>query len=337
MIGSRIKPLVPTPLRRPLRLVWHTFQTGFYYARGKKILWDYSSHHRRASRKFDDGMGRNGMVVGSVRDVGVRVITFGNADNIIDLPKQYLQLVDQIAKDVRPRFSRSADCSFFPDLPDGPVPDRSEDILAVKNGEVIMIRLTNPFEVKGLEDLCAPIVREIERKIYGAHVLVEKVYLYRNPVSRQTRRVSWLWHFDNHPYEVLKVMIYLTHVDRQNAPFEYLVKSGKAVPGSPIAPLYGHSRISDQKIARYFARGFESCEVTGPKGTMILFDNDVIHRGNLALQTHRDVLIFQIRPIAEGLTPYIDERWTGSFQHADFSPDPEVVVPSFRKLKGFSR
>ena len=337
MIGSRIKPFVPKPLRSTLRFVWHTFQTGFYYARGKKILWDYSRHHRRASRNCKGELPTNGRVVKSVRDVGVRVIAFGNKDNVIDLPNEYLQLVDRIAENVQPRLSRSADCSFFPDLPQGPVPNRTEDIPAVKNGDVIMIRLKNPLEVDGLEDLCAPIMREIERKIYGAHVLVEKVYLYRNPVSRQTRRVSWLWHFDNHPYEVLKVMIYLTDVDSRNAPFEYLGKARKAVPGSPIAPLYGHSRISDQKIARYFARGFESHEVTGPKGTMILFDNDVIHRGNLALQTHRDVLIFQIRPIAERLVPYIDKRWTGSFQHADFSPDPEVVVPSFRELRGFSR
>ena len=70
---------------------------------------------------------------------------------------------------------------------------------------------------------------------------------------------------------------------------------------------------------------------------MILFDNDVIHRGNLASQTHRDVLIFQVRPIAARLSPYVDARWTGSFQHADFNPDPEDVKPSFQKPRNFSR
>ena len=339
MLVSRIKSQLPRPIRRPLGSVWRALQAFFYYLRGKKILLDYTRHYHKAQRAFKDAGGVAHPAVSSIGDVGVRVVSFGVRDNVIDLPDDYLGLVERVSESVNPAFGQSKECSFFPGLPEGPIPERTEDIPAIRSGEVIIIQLKDPFKVDGLEDLCRPIMRELERKIYGAYLTVENVYLYRSPVSRQTPRVSWLWHFDNHPYEVLKVMIYLTDVDHNSAPFEFLSRgaSEKAVSGSPIAPLYGTSRIPDSKIQRFLDSGFERRQVTGPRGTMILFDNDVIHRGTLALQKHRDVLIFQIRPFARALKPYIDQRWTGSFQHADFSPDPSDVVPAIHKPRGFSR
>ena len=38
--------------------------------------------------------------------------------------------------------------------------------------------------------------------------------------------------------------------------------------------------------------------MTGLKGTTILFDNNVVHRAVLARATDRDVLVFQVRPVA---------------------------------------
>ena len=338
MLVSRIKSLLPRPVRRPLGSVWRTFQTLFYYLRGKKILFNYTRHYHLAQRTYKEVCGETHPAVNSIREVGVRVISFGGTGNVIDLPDDYLELVHRVSEDVKSCLGRSKECSFFPGLPDGPIPERTEDIPAIRNGEVISIQLKNPLAIAGLEDLCRPIMRELERKIYGAYLTVEKVYLYRSPVSSQTPRVSWLWHFDNHPYEVLKVMIYLTDVGDQSAPFEYLRSPELAEPvaGSPIAPLYGHSRIPQKKLTRYLEKGFVRHKVIGPKGTMILFDNDVIHRGNLASQTCRDVVIFQVRPIAARLSPYVDPRWTGSFQHADFNLDPEDVRPSLQKPRGFS-
>lgn len=339
MLVSRIKSLLPQPVRKPLGSVWRVFQTLFYYLRGKKILLDYTRHYHKAQRAFRDSGEVAQPAVSSVRDVGVRVVSFGATDNIIDLPDDYLGLVDRVSESAKAGFAQSKECSFFPGLAEALLPERTEDIPEIGNGEVIIIQLNNPFDIDGLEDLCRPIMRELERKIYGAYLTVEKVYLYRSPLSSQTPRVSWLWHFDNHPYEVLKVMIYLTDVDDQSAPFEYLRNAEVAEPvaGSPIAPLYGHSRIPRKKLTRYLEKGFVRRKVIGQKGTMILFDNDVIHRGNLASQTCRDVLIFQVRPIAAKLSPYVDPRWTGSFQHADFNLDPEDVRPSLQKPRGFSR
>jgi hypothetical protein len=64
-----------------------------------------------------------------------------------------------------------------------------------------------------------------------------------------------------------------------------------------------------------------------PGRNAVLFNDDVIHRATFAERRHRDVLILQLRPATRRRTPYVDPRWTGSFQHRDFNPDPEQVEP----------
>src|SRR5262249_32615112 len=154
------------------------------------------------------------------------------------------------------------------------------DIEAVRSGEVITIQLVNPFRIEGLEELCSPILEEIEQKIYGSYAIVDKVYVYRSPVSRRAPAASWLWHFDNHPHEVLKVMIYLTNVTEGRAPFEYLRDARTLEPlrGAPLAPSYGTSRISDEAIARHVRAGCQPQRVTGKAGTLLIFDENVVHR-----------------------------------------------------------
>lgn len=338
MLVDHIKSFLPRSVRRPLGHVRRSCEAPFYYLRGKKILHDYSRHYNRARRIFRAEGNAVHPVVRSLKDLGVRVVSFGARSNIINLPANYLDLVERVRESAQLRFGPSKACSFFPKLVPQLIPDRTEDIAAIRNGDVITIQLTDPFDIEGLEELCRPIMEELEQKIYRSYAIVDKVYVYRSPVSRQIPDASWLWHYDNHPHAILKVMIYLTDVSDQSAPFEYLrcAKSLKPVLGSPLAPLYGASRISERVLARYFSKGFEGHKVTGPRGTIILFDNNIIHKGNLALQTYRDVITFQTRPVSFKRGPYIDPRWTGSFQQAPFNQDPNDF-PSSTRPRHFSK
>ena len=194
---------------------------------------------------------------------------------------------------------------------------------------MIALQLKDPLDIGGLEEVCAPIMDQLAHKVFASYVMVDKVYVYRSLVGRQTEQISWLWHFDNHPREILKVMIYLTDVNEHSAPFEYLRHSTSLKPilGSPLAPLYGQSRVSREVFRRYESRGYEVCKVTGPRGTTIVFGSNVVHRAVLAREIYRDVLTFQVRPVTFMMRPYVDRRWTGSFQHASFTLDPADVRP----------
>lgn len=326
---SRVRSALPRPVKRLLIYAWERGVATLHYLRGKNILRRYTAHDRQARRIFKHEGHRSEVTVGSVRDIGVRLVLPGAPANLIALPHGYEALVARVSEAVRTRFEQSANCRFVPRPPAGPLPERTEDVAAVRSGEVITIQLVRPFDIDGLSDLCAPIMNELERKVYGSHAIVDNVYVYRSPVSRQTPRASWLWHYDNHPYEVLKVMIYLTDVTDGTAPFEYLRRAGSLRPlhGSPIAPGYGHGRIADQELRRRLNDGYESHTVIGPAGTMLIFDDNIIHRGNLAREGHRDVLVLQVRPVTFPAQPYISERWTESFEHLDVNRDPRDVTP----------
>jgi hypothetical protein len=99
------------------------------------------------------------------------------------------------------------------------------------------------------------------------------------------------------------------------------------VYGSPLAPTYGSSRVPEARITSHLRRGCETALVTGPRGTLVLFDENVIHRGRLAIAAHRDVVVFQVRPVPFAARPCIDPRWTGSFQHLDFNRNPRDLAP----------
>lgn len=337
MVAGSLKAVVPRSIRTPVGQVIRACQAPFYYARARRILRDYTRHYQQAQRIFSNENKTPTPAASCLRDFGIRVVSVCDEGNLIDLPDNYLDLVSRVAADVKAKLYHSENCSFFPQLPAGTLPTNTDDIPAVKNGDVITIQLRNPLAIDGLEELCAPLVTQLERRVYGSYAMVDKVYAYRSPISRQSPQSSWLWHYDNHPHEVLKLMIYLNDVSEQSAPFQYLrsVKSLDPVLGS-LSPLYGESRVSNSFVTGHLMNGFEIHKVIGPAGTLILFDNNIIHKGTIASETYRDVLTLQFRPVPHKHRPHVDPRWTGTFEHSPFNRNPSDVRPTTRRLRHFS-
>jgi hypothetical protein len=313
---------------RAARYAWRRGRETGFALRGKYILHRYTAHYRRAQRAYRDAGRQEADPRVSPYDVGVRVIDPRADDALITLPPAYAGIVERVAGRVAAAFERSANCRFFPRLPAGEVPERTTDIPALANGEVITLQLRDPFVIDGLNELCEPILRELERTIYGSFIIVDKVYIYRNPVSQQKARASWRWHFDNHPREMLKVMIYLTDVAGDTAPFQYLRErsSGAPLEGTPLRPLFGDSRVPIEEVDRCLAGNWTCHSVTGARGTIVVFDDNIVHRATLAKAAHRDVVVFQIRPATFQPAKHIDAQWTGSFGHWDFNGDPWLLA-----------
>jgi glycosyltransferase involved in cell wall biosynthesis len=266
--------------------------------RGKQILRRYTAHYEKARRAYD---GRSKQRDADPAAVGVRA-----------LPLRDPALIDRVARSAAALLDRSSDRRFFPSALDP-----------------ITIELIDPFSIDGLRELCDPLLVELERSVYGSYTIADKVYVYRTMVSGAGPQKSWLWHFDNHPREMLKVMIYLSDVGDGNAPFEFIRRRSTGAPlyGSPIAPTFGTNRLSEAEIARRLESGWERCRMTGPRGTTILFDDNVVHRGTIARTGHRDVVVFQVRPVPFPVANHIDARWTGTFGHRQFHLDPDDLQP----------
>lgn len=298
---------------------------------GWAILRRYTRHYQRAMKLYARQHGAAARRP-RVYDVGVAVAGSGTSPFDLTLTTDFQALVHDVAERAAAALNRSADCEFFPAVPGASPTDRTADVPAVVNGEVIAIKLKDPFAIEGLRELSDLILEQLERNVYRSYLVVDRVYVYRSPVCRQHPAASWLWHFDNHPREMLKVMLYLTDVTGETAPFEYLRDRATGRPqwGSPLAPLHGGSRVSAESIEQRLATGAERQAVTGPSGTVIVFDDNIIHRGTLARGSHRDVVVFQIRPSLCRAEPRLDPRWTGTFAHRSFSPDPQTTAPEQR-------
>lgn len=296
--------------------------------KGRHILWRYSRHYRQAQRAFRRANPEVAPNARDVHDLTVTVSRPGDASAPLRLSAAHGDAVRRVAAAADAAFAVTAQCQFVPPLAAVRAP-RTEALPEVINREVIAIQLLDPLSLDGLRELCEPLMDEIERRFYGSFVLVDKVYVYRSPVSDQVPIASWLWHYDNHPREVNKVMVYLTDVTEGTAPFEIVREPGSGRPpyGAPLAPLHWKSRVPDAEIERYLANGLERHAVTGPSGTVLVFDDNVVHRATVARTSHRDVLVFQVRPVTFRAEPRIHPQWTGSFPHQYVNRDPSDLRP----------
>lgn len=199
--------------------------------------------------------------------------------------------------------------------------------------------LINIFELKEIEEISQYITPYLEKEIYKCNVHLDRVYIYRNIITNKPPETSWLWHWDHHPKEIIKVLIYLTDVEENTGPFEYLrhSKTNKCIKmptnrlgmktwGTKSPPGYPNSRVSVFQILEYINQGYERRKVVGKKGTTIIFDNNIIHRANIPVNKIRDVLVLQFRPSLEKRNQYFQKKWTGTFSENAVTKNPEKFV-----------
>ena len=329
-----MNPTARTIVKTLLRPVYQPPRAAYQYVRARRIVRDYAENYRTAQAAYRAAGQPAATVIPSLDRLGVRVIVPGAPNPLFPLPAGYGQLVDRVAGDVDRRFAASENCLFMPRLDRAGLPPRTADVPAIRDKDVISLQLRDAVAVDGVRELSAALLPEIERALFGSFVVVDKVYVYRNLVTRQAEQVSWLWHYDNHPTEVIKVMIYLTDVGERNAPFEYVRhgQTGEPYMFNPL-PLLGHSRIAASRVERHLHDGYEAFKATGPRGTLLIFDDNVLHRATFAREGYRDVLVYQIRPATFRPEPRLDPRWTGSFEHDDFNLDPNDYQVRVKRTK----
>lgn len=181
----------------------------------------------------------------------------------------------------------------------------------------------------------------LEENLFHCPVHLDRVYIYRNIITNKKAETSWLWHWDHHPKEIIKVLIYLVDVDENSGPFEYLEHSEtkKAIKmetnrlgmkkwGSKNHPKYPNSRLSEQQIKEFEKEGYVRNKVVGERGTAIIFDNNIVHRANIPKDKIRDVLVLQFRPCMEKRDIYLDKKTTGNCTHNAVTKDPTMFEVS---------
>ena len=106
---------------------------------------------------------------------------------------------------------------------------------------------------------------------------------YTPPVAQGDRRSSQRWHRDFNDRHLLKAFLYLTDVDADAGPFEYVPRSA---PGGELDHLWpwrplGHNYPPEDDLEAKI--GGRSVKFTAPKGTLIFCNTSGFHRGGFAV------------------------------------------------------
>lgn len=160
-----------------------------------------------------------------------------------------------------------------------------------------------PLVFKALQS----VQHEVEA-FFGSHFQPYWISIQKTCPGPTSSASSFGWHIDDNPKEMIKVFVYLNDVSESNGAFrafpwkitKKLLKDGFR-SNSEMVRMANH-----EKINKYLEDNPDSLLVLeGPKGTVLGFDNNLVHKGTAPRQGYR--LAIQI-PVIPSLTPITLEQ-----------------------------
>jgi hypothetical protein len=253
--------------------------------------------------------------------LGMIVNTPGKENRLLQFPENYSKVVSSLSKAIADKVEDPTEHYRDPSA----------------SGYDIAIQIKDIYDIPELEELAQMLLPQLEKTVFGSYIHCSAIHAYRNIQTDSPEVSSWLWHYDNNPKEAVKLLVYLTDVSEDTAPFELLTSpEGGAVKMSTSrtgpehwGPPYIHnSRIPKDMMESFYSQGLKNKKITGPKGTALFFDNNIVHRANIPTKGYRDVVIYNIRPTMHKMKKYISKDTTGSWTHKSPIMDPELLTPT---------
>lgn len=156
------------------------------------------------------------------------------------------------------------------------------------------------------------------------------IYL-RKDLANNVVRKSRLWHIDKEDRRMLKIIIYLNDVDRDNGCFQYIDKCHTNRIYRQLK--YNHEYIKSDRIKNVVSES-EWISCSGKAGTVIFADtSSVFHRGKLPQTSDRLALFFDYTSIYP-LRPYYCKP---SFPVADLLTLSTKFTPRHRNCVFWNR
>lgn len=255
-------------------------------------------------------------------NLGMEIIDPNEESDLVELPENYSQIIKSLSEKVDQKVND---------------PNEHYNDPSAK-GQPLAIQIKNIWDIPELEQIANAVLPSLERNVFASYIHLSAIHMYRNIKFDGEPLSSWLWHYDNNPKEAVKMLVYLTDVSEDNAPFEYMVRDGEARKMETSRTGFGHwkppyisnSRIPPQMISDLESEGYRKKKITGPAGTILFFDNNIIHRATSPITGYRDVAIFNIRPAELKIRPWVSENTTGSWEHKSPIVDPSLLKPRLK-------
>lgn len=157
-----------------------------------------------------------------------------------------------------------------------------------------------------LEDLVWLVLSHVKddiESVFKSHFSTYWVQVYRTvPRAHEDLTSSFAWHYDEDPRQLLKLFIYLDDTSVENGAFRYLNRVD-------TRNLIDKGFISNTPSRRLESQCLVDTEieskaifVEGLKGTVFLFDNNIVHRGTFPSRGQRTVVAIELMPSTRELT-----------------------------------
>ena len=280
-------------------------------------MYTYADYYDLCKKRYDGASQKLDLY-----DLKMQICYPDQKNELFTFPENYSELIESLSKKV-----------------DAKVADDSQHYQDPSaNGYKIAIQIRDIWDLSELNEIASHILPCLEESVFSSRIHCSAVHIYRNVPTDAPKVSSWLWHYDNNPKEAVKLLIYLTDVKNDTGPFETLERDGDYIkmPTSRTGynnwrpPVVPGSRIPKDMINEIVNQGYNKRKIVGPKGTALLFDNNIIHTANVPVHGYRDVVIFNIRPTLHKLVPYVSKNFTGSWEHKNPIVNPEEIVPRLK-------
>ena len=196
------------------------------------------------------------------------------------------------------------------------------------------IRLQKIHDSPEFEELAQVIIPQLERELFGCPVVMEALYAYKNVYREAPERASWIWHYDNNPKEIIKVMIYLSDVSDDSGAFEVICNDNEKavkmktykVDHTQWSGAPNNSRITKAQIDTLSREGYVPQKILGKKGTIAVFDNNIAHRASIPQPGNtRDAMVFMVRPWMSKEDEYINKKHCRAWERSSIFMNPEEI------------
>ena len=159
----------------------------------------------------------------------------------------------------------------------------------------------NPSEEteKYRKQLCEIIYPYLEDNVYSSPIkTIDVKFLRHLKTDGDIKEGAFNWHSDNHPPEIINIIVYLTDVGDRDGGMQYVKANDEVVKRSFTFPA-GGVILEDQMVGVENEPGIKIVNMTGEKGTVFIFDNCIFHRASVPLDKDRDALLLQVEPSTE--------------------------------------
>lgn len=151
-------------------------------------------------------------------------------------------------------------------------------------------------------DFIYTILKSAEKDVldfYGSYFQPYWISIQRTTPGKTTAASSFGWHIDDNPKEMLKLFVYLNDVGESNGAFRaFPQKDSRRILLKGFRSNGEITRVAAQPIVdMYLRKNPKSLKILeGPAGTILAFDNNLVHKGTAPMVGYRHAIQIPIYP-----------------------------------------